>query len=332
MALKLDCNSPSFFLTEHKYLQGRPTTTAANPRGKHHRRPLPWKITKLFDAIGWSEDADQYRRHVWEAERAGHPVPKRPIKPHYLNYIRAIERRNAVLRIRCTCCYDYSRERVAGERRREWSRLRNEGKFMAALSLTLPGDHHSPSSSQDGEKQPRRAPLVAAQQNEPDGGGSLFEDDGDDYENSEDVDDKDDDGIKELYNLGILYDDEHERGAGFSLNTIVRQEPVYRIAFRTPRKTRRRGGAAVAGSPETTGESVECGDTAIQPCGTWSDGKSLVWEQPEWVLPPWNLVEQNLDVWDEVYEDEDDDDCSWELASAASTMESWEALDFDSED
>ncbi|ETS85105.1 hypothetical protein PFICI_03130 [Pestalotiopsis fici W106-1] len=42
----------------------------------------------------------------------------------------------------------------------------------------------------------------------------------------------------ELYRLGLLYDDDHVRGSGFSLNTIVHSNPVYPIR---PAKRAQRG-------------------------------------------------------------------------------------------
>ncbi|EAQ91700.1 predicted protein [Chaetomium globosum CBS 148.51] len=45
--------------------------------------------------------------------------------------------------------------------------------------------------------------------------------------------------VAELYRLGLLYDDEHERGAGFSLDGIVRDEPVYSLRVRPAKRSRR---------------------------------------------------------------------------------------------
>lgn len=50
--------------------------------------------------------------------------------------------------------------------------------------------------------------------------------------------------VSELYRMGLLYDDEHERGAGFSLDAIVRdpEEPVYSLRVRPTRRGRRDDG------------------------------------------------------------------------------------------
>ncbi|KAH7374565.1 hypothetical protein B0T11DRAFT_1581 [Plectosphaerella cucumerina] len=47
--------------------------------------------------------------------------------------------------------------------------------------------------------------------------------------------------VAELYRLGLLYDDEHLRGAGFGLNAIIRDEPSYTVtlAVRSPRRHRK---------------------------------------------------------------------------------------------
>ncbi|KAK4246892.1 hypothetical protein C7999DRAFT_14992 [Corynascus novoguineensis] len=46
--------------------------------------------------------------------------------------------------------------------------------------------------------------------------------------------------VAELYRIGLLYDDEHERGEGFSLDRIIRDEPAYSLRVRpTPGRTQR---------------------------------------------------------------------------------------------
>ncbi|CAK7200247.1 hypothetical protein SEUCBS139899_002938 [Sporothrix eucalyptigena] len=52
----------------------------------------------------------------------------------------------------------------------------------------------------------------------------------------------DDPDVAELYQLGILYDNEHERGAGFGLNAIVHDAPLYTISTApSSRRGRERG-------------------------------------------------------------------------------------------
>ncbi|KAK3295190.1 uncharacterized protein B0H64DRAFT_394562 [Chaetomium fimeti] len=50
--------------------------------------------------------------------------------------------------------------------------------------------------------------------------------------------------VAELYRMGLLYDDEHERGEGFSLDGIVRDEPVYSLRVRPAKRARREERAA----------------------------------------------------------------------------------------
>lgn len=45
--------------------------------------------------------------------------------------------------------------------------------------------------------------------------------------------------IDELYRMGLLYDDEHERGEGFSLARLDRREPVYTVRVKPARRARR---------------------------------------------------------------------------------------------
>ena len=54
--------------------------------------------------------------------------------------------------------------------------------------------------------------------------------------------------VAELYRLGLLYDDEHERGEAFSLDRIVRDEPVYSVRVRRPRSGRTRSSSSSSSS------------------------------------------------------------------------------------
>jgi len=45
--------------------------------------------------------------------------------------------------------------------------------------------------------------------------------------------------VAELYRMGLLYYDEHERGEGFSLQGIVRDEPAYSLRVRPAKRSRR---------------------------------------------------------------------------------------------
>ncbi|CAK7224147.1 hypothetical protein SBRCBS47491_005449 [Sporothrix bragantina] len=64
---------------------------------------------------------------------------------------------------------------------------------------------------------------------------------------------KDDPDVAELYRLGLLYDDEHERGAGFGLDAIVHNAPLYTVSTASRRGRRTRGKEAEAFAFEDIG-------------------------------------------------------------------------------
>ncbi|KAK4445772.1 hypothetical protein QBC34DRAFT_428745 [Podospora aff. communis PSN243] len=67
-ALEVEAD-PLAHLMQTRHIVGRPATAARNPRGKHHRNPLPWDRRKLTTACGWSQDATEYRKWQWETEK-----------------------------------------------------------------------------------------------------------------------------------------------------------------------------------------------------------------------------------------------------------------------
>jgi len=126
---------PSDFpdLTTHRYLPGRPSTTNPNPRGKHHRKPLPWRRTKLATAQSYATDAALWYKHLWtllkESPDSDTPPP-RPAKPHLLAYVEANARRHKDIYGRCECCYEIMMSRTWEDKKREWDTLRKEGRDM----------------------------------------------------------------------------------------------------------------------------------------------------------------------------------------------------------
>ncbi|KAK3897315.1 hypothetical protein C8A05DRAFT_48021 [Staphylotrichum tortipilum] len=116
--------------------------------------------------------------------------------------------------------------------------------------------------------------------------------------------------IAELYRLGLLYDDEHERGAGFSMEQIVREEPVYSVRVRNGRRGRG-GGSEIGFRPlEQMAFSVFGEDKAL---AGWLVGSSAM-ELDEPKL--WNEVSPAAVVRDDaprltvIYELADDDGVS----------------------
>lgn len=59
----------------------------------------------------------------------------------------------------------------------------------------------------------------------------------------------------ELYRLGLLYDNEHACGAGFGLDTIVHDEPLYSVSV-APGRSRSRRGRVRGRSPRTSTSSA----------------------------------------------------------------------------
>lgn len=103
--------------------------------------------------------------------------------------------------------------------RQRWDLDATEGRDIARSSFRLPSDGHRgrrpPSlerqeAFRDGRTAKKRACLASA----------------------DDLSDED------LYRLGLLYDDEHERGSGFTFDAIVRSEPLYKLNVRPIKRGR----------------------------------------------------------------------------------------------
>lgn len=59
----------------------------------------------------------------------------------------------------------------------------------------------------------------------------------------------DDDEVEQLYRMGLLYDDPHERGLGFTFDTIDHNEPLYKLNVRPTKRVRK---SKVGGHPSKT--------------------------------------------------------------------------------
>ncbi|KAJ9136823.1 hypothetical protein NKR23_g9499 [Pleurostoma richardsiae] len=96
--------------------------------------------------------------------------------------------------------------------RRGWAADADEGHDLARSGDPLPsdGDRSRPPSLE--RQEAFRDARTAKRQCSSSSSTCLAEDDDDDAE---------------LYRLGLLYDDEHERGPGFSLDAVVHDEPAY---------------------------------------------------------------------------------------------------------
>ena len=64
-------------LIRYKRLRGRPMShLTENPRGKHHRNPLPWSWKGKERAAGWDEDKRKLDLYLWREEQAGRRRPE----------------------------------------------------------------------------------------------------------------------------------------------------------------------------------------------------------------------------------------------------------------
>ncbi|KAI2626783.1 hypothetical protein GGR54DRAFT_637343 [Hypoxylon sp. NC1633] len=143
-----------------------------------------------------------FRRRQWETVDFRRPNRKRSRVPHGRELRERVTRPMRVTRIQV--------DRIVRQRELHppsWGQLTDteDGRRLAAdPSIILPGD--------SGRCKPRlerqgafRAPKISQYPSD------IIEDDSD------------------LYRLGLLYEDEHVRGYGFSLDTIVHSEPLYSI-------------------------------------------------------------------------------------------------------
>ncbi|KAK3903933.1 hypothetical protein C8A05DRAFT_32305 [Staphylotrichum tortipilum] len=214
-----------------RYLRGRPATANPNPRGKHHRNPLPWSRRRLGPIADYQADADIYRRYLWEVEKkeqqqqqqqqAGNTPNKKnntttkkktkpTTKPHFLTYLDAAARRKRVAGWYCCCSWcEFARIGSLQDWRREWPLLREEGRELARSGVGLPGEEVNVSG-------------VGVEDVEKEGKGDV---------------------------------EEGGYGGAFGLEDIVREEPIYTVRYKKGRG--RRGGGGSGGGGDGMGVVVE---------------------------------------------------------------------------
>ncbi|KAM7212913.1 hypothetical protein V8F06_011719 [Rhypophila decipiens] len=57
-------------LLSSRYIQGRiPFREDGNPKGKHPRKPFPWRLNRLRKISVWEADATAYREFMWQEQR-----------------------------------------------------------------------------------------------------------------------------------------------------------------------------------------------------------------------------------------------------------------------
>ncbi|KAM7194851.1 hypothetical protein V8F33_007049 [Rhypophila sp. PSN 637] len=238
---------------EHRYLPGRPATEGLNPHAKHHRRPLGWSTRKLDDAhlagvAALFDDNGPRSRSL------------RQNYPKCNSHLVTLAKTNLRLNRQYGRYYNDPSRITRGHIQRSYRQAYDDnvrgGCELARSGLVLPGEDsgrgegprgrcrsgsrsrsNSPPSldRQDAFRDPLttkkrscRTALMSAEDVEVEElyrAGLLY--------------DKDQD--EELYRMGLLYDDGSERGSGFTLDTIVHDEPVYKVNTRPAKRGRRNG-------------------------------------------------------------------------------------------
>lgn len=154
------------------------------------------------------DKADLWRFRYESAQILSYPKP-RELRPYQLAALAAYHRsapsgKDAPVRR----SYLHSQARLA------WEDEDESGRDLARSDVPLPSDGHR-----------RRPPSLERQE--------AFRD-ARTVKRRTTIDDA------ELYRLGLLYDDEHERGSGFNLDAIVHDEPAYTLNMRPAKRGRKR--------------------------------------------------------------------------------------------
>ncbi|KAH8898284.1 hypothetical protein GQ53DRAFT_817565 [Thozetella sp. PMI_491] len=237
----LDPSDSSYLcnLSEHRHLPGR----KANPGEKHPRRPFHWSREKLskidfkyeeaHDTLLWRQiqatlaedgipsDIEELLREDW---------PPQLRKKHHLAALAFQASRGRRNKYREYGSLDARMQGRSGGSRLEWMVDEvEEGRALARSPLRLPGDR----------ARERRPPSLERQEafREPSSSRKRS------FSGMADLLDE-----AELYRLGVLYDDEQERGAGFDFDAILRDEPQFSV--RPAKRGRGRKGKPCASSLE----------------------------------------------------------------------------------
>ncbi|KAK4207685.1 hypothetical protein QBC37DRAFT_298170 [Rhypophila decipiens] len=221
---------------EHRYLPGRPATEGLNPHAKHHRRPLSWSTRKLDDAhlagvAALFDDNGPRSRSL----RQNHPK----CNSHLVTLAKTNLRLNRQYGRYCNDPSRITRGHIQRSYRQAYDDNVRGGRELARSGLVLPGeDAGSRGRCRSGSRSRSNSPPSLDRQD-------AFRDPLTTKKRSyrtalmsaEDVEDQD----EELYRMGLLYDDDSERGSGFTLDTIVHDEPVYKVNTRPAKRGRRNG-------------------------------------------------------------------------------------------
>ncbi|KAK3357915.1 hypothetical protein B0T25DRAFT_174228 [Lasiosphaeria hispida] len=203
----------------HKHLPGRTGAHYLHEQSKAPRRPFHWSQSKV---------RTRHENCVAAlADFAG--TNTRTPAPHHLTLFAA-----NVAHHRRPASFDRAREFRA---RQPWAGDVIEGCVLAREpGVRLPGERRRPPSleRQNAFRDARTVKRMGLKRG--------FSEDGADE--------------AELYRLGLLYDDEHERGSAFSLNAIVHDDPVWNVKFKEERRGKKKQRQRGFGEVMSEGEVV----------------------------------------------------------------------------
>ncbi|KAK3322981.1 hypothetical protein B0H66DRAFT_218026 [Apodospora peruviana] len=218
----------------HRYLPGPARTEGANPRGKYPRRPLAWRHNKLSSAQYEGEAALHGSHGPLNGAVHDHTVPK-----HFLNLTRpAAGAHYREYKYQCSCCVAWDRLRSRRAAQSRYAGAVDEGRALARSSLVLPGNSRPQSPPPSLGRQDAFCDARTAKKRSFMSMSFTSGYGGDVLEEKEEAADAD---VEELYRLGLLYDDEHERGSGFTFDVLAprNNEPQYRVTVRPAKRGRR---------------------------------------------------------------------------------------------
>ena len=258
---------------EYRYLPGRAGAEGLNPHAKHHRRPLSWTQWKLscaqFDGeealVGLAEDSPRHKQHIVN-------LAKTNVRYHrqYNAYHCSFP---------CDCREFQGVKHVTkGYRKACMNDAVEEGRALALSDIVLPGDHSRGIPLETARGRSRSTPRSRSSSPPSLGRQDAFRDSRTTKKRSyrtmstaasaalakvvvegevtkqvtspakDDVEDlcrlgllrhNDDDEVEQLYKMGLLYDDKHERGSGFTFHAVDHNEPVYKLDVRPTKRGRK---------------------------------------------------------------------------------------------
>ena len=197
-------------LTEFRHLPQGPALPRADRSKISKNRFYSWVDRYNLQAQREGDTADGYNTVFYH---------RRELRPHQIAVL-ANSRRKGINHLDGRL--NAGGSRPSGRSRRRWAGDRDEGRELARSAVRLPSD----------ADRTRRPPSLERQQ--------AFCETAT-YKTPQWAENVDDSELEtaELYHLGLLYNNEHERGAGFGLDAITHDEPVYRLNVRHSKRGRK---------------------------------------------------------------------------------------------